>query len=99
MGIRSFKYKNKRIKVKFKPLQGLYGVFYPHKLLLELSPKLSKQMLTKTIFHELWHIICYLNKVDINKIGEEKTALLTEEYVIILKQNKNLRKLINEYLW
>ena len=74
MGIRSFKYKNKRIKVKFKPLQGLYGVFYPHKLLLELSSKLSKQMLTKTLFHELWHIICYLNKVDINKIGEEKTA-------------------------
>lgn len=56
-------------------------------------------MLTKTIFHELWHIICYLNKVNINKIGEEKTALLTEEYVTILKQNKNLRKLINEYLW
>ena len=55
-------------------------------------------MMAKTLFHELWHIICWINKININKIGEEKTALLSEEFIPILKKNPKLKKMINEYL-
>ena len=37
-----------------------------------------------------------LNEVDINKIGEEKTAYLSQEFAPILKKNRSLRKCLNE---
>ena len=54
--------------------------------------------MAKTIFHELWHIVCYVNKIDINKIGEEKTAKLAEEFVNILITNPRLERFINGLL-
>ena len=52
-------------------------------------------MLGKILFHEVWHIICYLNNKDINKIGEENTAILAEEFAVVLSKNPTLKKLIN----
>jgi len=66
------------------------------KLQLSIDPNQSKMNLAKTIYHELWHIICDLNEVDINKIGEEKTAYLSQEFAPILKKNRSLRKCLNE---
>ena len=51
-------------------------------------------MLGKILFHELWHIICYFKKKNINKIGEEKTALLSEEFAVILAANPKLKRLV-----
>ena len=54
--------------------------------------------MAKTIFHELWHIIVDLNKKKIIDIGEEKCALLTEQFAVILKKNPKLKRLINRCL-
>ena len=51
-------------------------------------------MLGKIQYHELWHIICHFKKKNINKIGEEKTALLTEEFAVILAANPKLKRLV-----
>ena len=98
MDLRVINYKKKRIKVSWENCGDCHAIFYPSTLELRINPKLSKQMLAKTLFHELWHIICWVNKININKIGEEKTALLAEEFIPILKRNNKLKKLINEYL-
>ena len=98
MGFRIIKYKKKQIKVLWENCGDCHAIFYPDSLILRINPNLSKQMMAQTLFHELWHIICWVNKININKIGEEKTALLAEEFIHILKSNNKLRKLINEYL-
>ena len=53
-------------------------------------------MIAQTLFHELWHIICWVNKININKMAKKKR--IAEEFIPILKSNNKLRKLINEYL-
>lgn len=98
MSLRFIKYKNKKIKIIWENCGDCHAIFYPDSLILRINPKLSKQMLAKTLFHEIWHIICWVNKVKVYKVGEERTALLTEEYIPILKQNLKLKKIINEYL-
>ena len=55
---------------------------------------MSKLMLGKILFHELWHIIVDLNKKKIKNIGEESCALLTEQFAVILKKNPKLKRLI-----
>ena len=76
MGISSIKYKRKTIKLIWEKYEDCFGIFDPSKLTLHINPKLSKKMLGKILFHEIWHVICYLNETNINLIGEEKTALL-----------------------
>ena len=98
MAFKIIKYKSKKIKVLWENCGDCHAVFDPDPLILRINPNLSKEMMAKTLFHELWHIICDLNKIDINKIGEEKTALLSEEYAIIKKGNPKLNKLIQRSL-
>ena len=97
MGFRIIKYKktNQSFMGKLRRLSCNILSGFPYSA---INPNLSKQMMAQTLFHELWHIICWVNKININKIGEEKTALLAEEFIPILKSNNKLRKLINEYL-
>jgi hypothetical protein len=33
------------------------------------------------------------------RLGEERTAKLTEQYIVIFKNNPHLKRLINEYIW
>jgi len=98
MAFKIIKYKSKKIKVLWENCGDCHAVFDPDPLILRINPNLSKEMMAKTLFHELWHIICWINKININKIGEEKTALLSEEFIPILKKNPKLKKKINEYL-
>ena len=96
MRFRQIVYKNRKIKVFWHKLDDCWGLYEGAKLHLTLDPNQSKMNLAKTIYHELWHIICDLNEVDINKIGEEKTAYLSQEFAPILKKNRSLRKCLNE---
>ena len=94
MGISSIKYKRKTIKLIWEKYEDCFGIFDPSKLTLHINPKLSKKMLGKILFHEIWHVICYLNETNINLIGEEKTALLTEQFAIVLINNPKLKRLL-----
>lgn len=96
MRFRQIVYKKRKIKVFWTKMNDCFGLYEGSKLKLTLDPDQSKMNLAKTIFHELWHIICDLNEVDINKIGEEKTAYLSQEFAPILKKNRSLRKCLNE---
>jgi len=58
------------------------------------NKNLTKQMLGKTLFHELFHIIVTLNNFPVLNYGEERVASLTEQYYTILKSNPTLKNLI-----
>ena len=94
MGINSIKYKRKTIKIIWEKYEDCFGIFDPSKLTLHINPKLSKKMLGKILFHEIWHVICYLNETNINLIVEEKSALLTEQFAIVLTNNPKLKRLL-----
>ena len=66
MGFRIIKYKKKQIKVLWENCGDCHAIFYPDSLILRINPNLSKQMMAKTLFHELWHIICWVNKIVID---------------------------------
>ena len=91
-------YKRRKFKVLWQECKDCLAVYEPSESTLTINPNLKGLMLARIIYHELWHIICDLNKIDINKIGEEKTALLSEEYAIIKKGNPKLNKLIQRSL-
>ena len=94
MGINSIKYKRKIIKIIWEKYEDCFGIFDPSKLTLHINPKLSKKMLGKILFHEIWHVICYLNETNINLIGEERSALLTEQFAVVLRNNPKLKRLL-----
>ena len=98
MKLKQITYKRRKIKVLWQECKDCLAVYEPSESTLTINPNLKGLMLGRIIYHELWHIICDLNKVDINKIGEEKTALLSEEYAIIKKGNPKLNKLIQRCL-
>tara|TARA_Y100000401_G_scaffold117028_1_gene124371 strand:- start:1670 stop:1969 length:300 start_codon:yes stop_codon:yes gene_type:complete len=98
MKLKQITYKRRKIKVLWQECKDCLAVYDTNESTLTINPNLKGLMLGKIIYHELWHIICDLNKVDINKIGEEKTALLSEEYAIIKKGNPKLNKLIQRSL-
>ena len=98
MKLKQITYKRRKIKVLWQECKGCLAVYEPSESTLTINPNLKGLMLARIIYHELWHIICDLNKIDINKIGEEKTALLSEEYAIIKKGNPKLNKLIQRSL-
>lgn len=94
MKLTEIKYKNKIIKVSFKNIEE-YAYFETKDNSLVIRKGLTKRILGKTLFHELFHIIVTLNDFHVANHGEEKVAGLTEEYYNILKQNKVLRNLLN----
>tara|TARA_R110002020_G_scaffold157428_2_gene340188 strand:- start:1327 stop:1635 length:309 start_codon:yes stop_codon:yes gene_type:complete len=98
MILKEIKYKRRKIKIIWEKEPNCYAIYDPNNNTLKIDPKLSKRNMAKTIFHELWHIVCYVNKIDINKIGEEKTAKLAEEFVNILITNPRLERFINGLL-
>lgn len=94
MKLTEIKYKDTIIKVTFESIED-YAVYHYDKNKLVIRKGLSKRILGKTLFHELFHIIITLNKFSVSNHGEEKVAGLCEEYYNILRQNKVLRNLIN----
>ena len=93
MKLKEIKYKNKIIKVSFKDIEE-YGYFETDDNTLVINKNLTKQMLGKTLFHELFHIIVTLNNFPVLNYGEERVASLTEQYYTILKSNPTLKNLI-----
>jgi len=93
MKLTEIKYKNKVIKVSFKDIEG-YGYFETNNNTLVIRKGLTNQILGKTLFHELFHIIVTLNDFPVLNYGEERVASLTEQYYTILKSNPILKNLI-----
>ncbi len=93
MKLREIKYKNKVIKVKFKDIED-YAVYHYNDNLLTIRKGLTKRILGRTLFHEIFHIIMTLNDFKVAPHGEERVAELTEEYYSILLNNKILRNTI-----
>jgi len=98
MAVNNIMYKGKRIKLIWEKVPDCLGIFDPNINTLNIDPKLTPTTMGKIIFHELWHIICYFNQTNINLIGEEKTALLSEQYAVILKSNPKLKRLLDKCL-
>ncbi len=71
-----------------------YALYDPNKNSLKIKKGLTKQILGKTLFHEIFHIIMTCNDFQVAPHGEEKVAELTEQYYTILKTNKILRNII-----
>ena len=71
-----------------------YALYDPNKNSLKIKKGLTKQILGKTLFHEVFHIIMTCNDFQVAPHGEEKVAELTEQYHTILKANKILRNII-----
>jgi len=93
MKLTEIKYKNVTTKVIFKKIED-YALYSFNKNTLIIRKDLTKQILGKTLFHEIFHIIMALNNFYVGPHGEEKVASLTEQYYTILKSNPVLKKLI-----
>jgi hypothetical protein len=93
MKLKEIIYKKRRTKVVFVKLDD-YALYEYEKNLLRIRKGLSKKLLGKTLFHEIFHIIMACNDFQVAPHGEEKVASLTEEYYTILNNNKVLKNLI-----
>jgi len=93
MKLTEIKYKNTITKVSFEKIED-YAVYSFNKSTLIIRKGLTKQILGKTLFHELFHIIMANNDFEVGPHGEEKVASLTEQYYTILKSNPVLKNLI-----
>ena len=93
MKLTEIKYKNIITKVFFEKIED-YAVYSFNKSTLVIRKGLTKQILGKTLFHEIFHIIMAINDFHVGPHGEEKVASLTEQYYTILKSNPVLKNLI-----
>ena len=93
MKLTEIKYKNTTTKVIFKKIED-YALYSFNDNTLTIRKGLTKQILGKTLFHEIFHIIMALNNFEVGPHGEEKVATLTEQYYTILKSNPVLKNLI-----
>ena len=93
MKLTEIKYKNTTTKVIFKKIED-YALYSFNDNTLIIRKGLTKQVLGKTLFHEIFHIIMALNDFEVGPHGEEKVASLTEQYYTILKSNPVLKNLI-----
>ena len=93
MKLTEIKYKNITTKVLFKKIED-YALYSFNNNTLTIRKGLTKQILGKTLFHEIFHIIMAVNNFHVGPHGEEKVASLTEQYYTILKSNPVLKNLI-----
>ena len=93
MKLTEIKYKNITTKVIFKKIED-YALYSFNDSTLVIRKGLTKQVLGKTLFHEIFHMIMAINNFHVGPHGEEKVASLTEQYYTILKSNPILKNLI-----
>ena len=93
MKLTEIKYKDKIIRVSFENIED-YAVYYYNQNKLVIRKGLTKRVLGRTLFHELFHIIISVNDFKVAPHGEERVAEWSEVYYNILKQNKVLRNLL-----
>ena len=66
MLIRKLNYRGKKYKVVWSVSEHLCGEYDPNTNELRLNPNQTKEHILKTIFHELFHVICTAKKVKVS---------------------------------
>ena len=85
------KYGRRKIKITYKNLEDCYGLYDPNKQILYLDQNMKGERLFNTIIHELFHVICFNENIDVNQRGEEPIAkAVGDGYTKIFKQNPKL---------
>tara|TARA_R100000935_G_scaffold9794_1_gene19733 strand:+ start:63 stop:383 length:321 start_codon:yes stop_codon:yes gene_type:complete len=94
------KYRRRKIKVTYKDLGDCYGMYDPNSHVLFIDQNIKEERLFNTIIHELFHIIIYNEKIDVNKKGEEPIAsAVGDGYTRVFKQNPKLWDLLQDCLF
>jgi|TARA_Y100000114_G_scaffold118922_1_gene113511 Zn-dependent peptidase ImmA (M78 family) len=98
--LKFIKYRRKKIKITYKDLVDCYGLYDPNKQILYLDQNMKHERLFNTILHELFHVICHQENIDVNKRGEEPIAKeVGDGYTRIFKQNPNLWNILHDCIF
>ena len=94
------KYGRRKIKITYKNLEDCYGLYDPNKQILYLDQNMKEERLFNTIIHELFHVICFNENIDVNQRGEEPIAkAVGDGYTKIFKQNPKLWDILASCLY
>jgi len=94
------KYGRRKIKITYKNLEDCYGLYDPNKQILYLDQNMKGERLFNTIIHELFHVICFNENIDVNQRGEEPIAkAVGDGYTKIFKQNPKLWDILASCLY
>ncbi len=94
------KYRKRKIKIVYKDLKDCYGLYDPNKQTLYLDQNMKDERFFNTIIHELFHVICFNENIDVNQRGEEPIAqAVGDGYTRIFKQNPNLWDILQNSLF
>ena len=98
--LKFIKYRRKKIKITYKSLDDCYGLYYPNKQMLYCDQNMKNERLFNTMIHELFHVICYNDNIDVNQRGEEPIAkAVGDGYTRIFKQNPNLWNILHDCIF
>ncbi len=96
----SIKYRKRKIKIIYKNLDDCYGLYDPNKQTLYFDQNIKGERLFNTMYHELFHVICYNDGIDVNQRGEEPIAqAVGDGYTRIFKQNPHLWDILQDCLY
>ena len=100
--LKFIKYRKRKLKIVYKNLDEdyCYGLYDPNKQIIYFDQNIKGERLFNTIIHELFHVICYNDDIDVNKRGEEPIAqAVGDGYTRIFKQNPKLWDILQECLY
>ena len=98
--LKFIKYRKRKLKIVYKKLDDCYGLYDPNKQMLYFDQNMKNERLFNTILHELFHVICYNENIDVNQRGEEPIAqTVGDGYTRIFKQNPNLWDILTDLLF
>ena len=98
--LKFIKYRKRKLKIVYKNLDDLYGLYDPNKQIIYFDQNMKGERLFNTIIHELFHVICYNDGIDVNKRGEEPIAqAVGDGYTRIFKQNPKLWDILQDCLF
>ena len=97
-------YKRETIKIRYigrKESQDLdcIGMFIPadHEILIYKNQSMKNVLIT--FLHELYHLLCSKDGINVSKCGEEKLVdKLSESFVRLLVHNPNLLGVFQKFL-
>ena len=99
MKLSFIKYGKRKIKVHYEILKDCLGLYDPNLHTLHLDKRLKDLRLFNTLYHELFHIIMNMEKIDVNTKGEEPIAkAVGDGYEKIFKANSYLFKFLTQCL-
>ena len=98
------KYKRHKINIRYigkKEAQELdcVGMFIPDKKQILIYKNQSMKNVLITFLHELYHLLCSKDGINVSKCGEEKLVdKLSESFVRLLIHNPNLLGVFQKFL-